>query len=400
MNKKYLYSIALGLGVATVSAFAAERVDSATPASVVSAEEIESTSNTSSIDSLLERIEALEAGGKKSDWSSKVKVKGDLRYRFQHVEAEEKDGSDLSTSKSIQRIRARLGVFADVNDFTTAGIGIRTGNKANTGNITLGKHFDGLDISIDLAYFTIAPEESKYGSATFGKMKQPWKNITAMLWDSDVNPEGIAYAYSGKANDTGIIGSLGYFRVVEEKIISDLNLGSAQLGITQPFGEKTKLTVGGSFYGYDNATEFTDPVLGGNYAVEYRIAEGFAELGFKDIGPIPFKFYGNYVNNTATSEKNDGYCVGIKFGDAKKGKWEAKYNYRDLGLYAAPAYFTDSDFADGGTGVKGHRIKAKYNFAKNLAGGLTYIYSLRTPDRSLDQNQQFNTLMLDLMVKF
>ena len=133
---------------------------------------------------------------------------------------------------------------------------------------------------------------------------------------------------------------------------------------------------------------------------DYRIAEGFAELGFKNVGPIPFKLYGNYVNNTATSEKNDGYCVGIKFADAKKGKWEAKYDYRDLGLYAAPAYFTDSDFADGGTGVKGHRIKAKYNFAKNLAGGLTYIYSLRTPDRSLDQNQQFNTLMLDLMVKF
>jgi opacity protein-like surface antigen len=50
--------------------------------------------------------------------------------------------------------------------------------------------------------------------------------------------------------------------------------------------------------------------------------------------------------------------------------------------------------------VTGHRIKGQYNFAKNLAGGLTYIYSQRTPDRSLDQDQQFNTLMLDLMVKF
>lgn len=387
MNKKNLCRIALGIAVSALPTFAADEV----------------AELRSQLETVTQRLDELEKDGgsiPKADWANKIKIKGDLRYRFQHVEAEQTDGSDLSTSKSIQRIRARLGVFADVNDFTTAGIGIRTGTRANTGNITLGKHFDGLDVSIALAYFSIAPEEAKYGSATFGKMKQPWKNTTDMIWDSDVNPEGIAYAYSGKAKDTGIIGSLGYFRVVEEKVISDLILGSAQLGITQPFGEKTKLTIGGSFYGYDNATEFADPVLPGDYAVDYRIAEGFAELGFKNVGTIPFKLYGNYVNNTATSEKNDGYCVGIKFADAKKGKWEAKYDYRDLGLYAAPAYFTDSDFADGGTGVKGHRIKAKYNFAKNLAGGLTYIYSLRTPDRSLDQDQQFNTLMLDLMVKF
>ncbi len=387
MNKKTIYSIVLGVTISATAIFAAE----------------DSAALRSELDALTLRLDAMEkedSSSSKSDWTDRIKIKGDVRYRFQHVEAENTSGNDLSTSKSVQRIRARLGVFADVNDFTTASVGIRTGNKANSGNVTLGDHFDGFDLSVSLAYFTIAPEDAKYGSTTFGKMKQPWKTSTDLIWDSDVNPEGIAYAYDGKANNTGIIGSLGYFRVEEEKAISDLNLGSAQVGVAQPLGKKTKLTVGGSFYGYDNATEFADPVLPGIYMVDYRIAEAFVELGIKDVGPVPFKLYGNYVNNTATSEKNDGFCIGIKFGDAKKGKWEAKYDYRDLGLYAAPAYFTDSDFADGGTGVEGHRIKAKYNFAKNLAGGLTYIYSLRTPDRSLDQDQQFNTLMLDLMVKF
>jgi hypothetical protein len=398
MNRHIVYRMALGIAVIAVSSFAADEAPQAL--STVSAEEIESTSVNADI---LERLEALESQAEaeaKSGWAGKVRVKGDVRYRFQHVAAEETDGSDLSTTKNIQRIRMRLGVAAEVNDFTTAGIGIRTGSKANSGNVTLGDNFDGFDVSVSLAYFTLAPSDAKYGSATFGKMKQPWKNSTDLIWDSDVNPEGIAYAYAGDYDAVNAFASAGYFRVEEENLTTDLNLASGQLGVALPLGEKVKLTAGGSAYVYENAPEFADPVLPGNYATDYTIVEGFAEAGIKDIGPVPFKLYGNYVNNTEADDENDGYCFGIKFGDAKKGKWEAKYDYRELGLYAAPAYFTDSDFADGGTGIEGHRIKGTYNFAKNLAGGLTYIYSQRTPARSLDQDQQFNTLMLDLMVKF
>jgi hypothetical protein len=299
----------------------------------------------------------------------------------------------MGTKKSIQRIRARFGIFADVNDFTTAGFGIRTGKKANSGNVTLGDHFDGFPMSVSLAYFDLAPEDAKYGKVTFGKMKQPWKRATDLIWDSDVNPEGIAYSYKGKIKQTGLFSSLGYFRVVEEKMHSDLNLGSAQLGATQPLTEKIKLTLGGSLYAYNNAKNFTDPV-------EYRILEGFTEIGFKDILPFGFKLYGNIVENTLADSKNTGFCAGIKFGDAKKGQWEAKYDYRYLGLYAAPGYFADSDIADGGSGIRGHRIKAKYNFSKNLSGGVTIMVAKRTAARTMDKAQNFNTLMLDLMVKF
>jgi len=358
----------------------------------------------SEIDGLSKRLAALEKEKsetkKNADWTDKISFKGDLRYRYQYVEAENTSGDDLHLKKSIQRIRARLGVFADVNDFTTAGIGIRTGDKANSGNVTLGDHFDGFTMSISLAYFDIAPEEAKYGKATFGKMKQPWKRSTDLIWDSDVNPEGIAYSYSGKIKQTGLFSSLGYFRVVEEKMHSDLNLGSAQLGAIQPFGEKIKLTLGGSLYAYDNAQEFADPVLSGSYPVDYRIFEGFSEIGFKDVLPFGFKLYGNVVENTLADSKNTGFCAGIKFGDAKKGTWEAKYDYRYLGLHAAPGYFADSDIADGGSGIRGHRIKAKYNFSKHLSGGVTLMIAERTPARTLNETQDFNTLMLDLMVKF
>jgi hypothetical protein len=392
MKKKIMYSIMVGIAVSTVSTFAAEKaMDSAIPVSVVSAEDIESTGTTSVAD-LLERIEALEVGAKKSNWSGKVKIKGDLRYRFEVVK------KDDDTSKNRQRIRGRIGAYADVNDVTTAGIRIRTGESANSGNQTIGDHFDGKEIFFDLAYIAIAPEDAKYGTVTLGKMKYPWKVTTDLIWDGDVNPEGIAYAYSTKLDKTGLFGSAGYFKVEDSSSTHDLNLASGQLGISQPLGEKTKLTLGGSYFHYDNATDFVDPNTGANelnYAVDYHIAEGFAELGVKDLLPVPIKFFGNYVNNVDIGNKDEGYSAGIKFADAKKGKWEAKIEYRDIDENAAPSYIADSDFGGGGTDIKGARLKTKYNLFKNLQVGITYISGEKK-----GSDTDIDTLHLDLIAKF
>ncbi|MDF7801099.1 putative porin [Pontiellaceae bacterium B1224] len=393
MNKKFIFGIAASLAL-SAAAFGASK-DTPAAVSTITAEEI-STPPTN--EELLKRLEALEEKQKEesqSGWAGKVRVKGDVRYRFQHVEAEDTAGNDLSTTKNIQRIRARLGVYADVNNFTKAAIGMRTGEKANSGNVTIGDGFDSKNFNLSLAYIAFDPEDAKYGTATIGKMKQQWQNTTDMIWDSDVNPEGFAYAYAGKMKNTGLFTSAGYYRVVETATSTDCSLGQIQGGVIQPIGDKLKGTFGVSYYGYDNAKAVA------LYPVGYKITELFFELGVKDVGPVGINFYGNVVSNSEVDTEDSGYCVGVKFSDANKGKWEAKYDYRDLGLYAAPGAFTDSDFADGGAGVKGSRIKGKYNFAKNLAAGLTYVYSERTPARTTTAfSQQFNSLMLDLMVSF
>lgn len=379
MNKKIAYTIAMAAVASATTVFAAEETAQADTADII------------------KRLEALEGANKKSSWSEKVKIKGDLRYRF---EVQKKDDD---TSKNRQRIRARLGAYAEVNDFTTAGIRIRTGKDANSGNQTIGSDFDGKGVYLDLAYITLTPEDAKYGAATLGKMKYPWKATTDMIWDSDVNPEGLAYSYSTKVEETGLFGSAGYFKVDDTSSTHDLNLAALQAGIAQPLGEKSKATIGGSYFDYDNVTHFTDPDTdpAANYMVGYRIAEGFAEVGFKDVMPVPFKVYGNYVNNTARGSNNEGFCTGIKFGDAKKGKWEAKIGYRDLDLYAAPAYYADSDYADGGTDIKGVRVKAKYNICKNLQAGLTFIAGEQKNTNKADSsNTDVDTLHLDLIAKF
>jgi len=372
----------MGLAVSTAASFAAE--EAASPVTAISSEEI---ATMPSSEDMLKRIEALEsqvaAGNKDASWAGKIKFKGDLRYRYENI-----NDDDGSIDENRQRIRVRLGAYADVNDFTTAGIRIRTGGGANSGNQTIGQGWDNKNVYFDLAYMTIAFNGGECGAATLGKMIYPWKTATDLIWDSDVNPEGIAYTYSTKLDNTGIFASTGYFKVEDDSLANDLDLASFQAGVTQPLGEDTKLTAGGSVFAYYNAMDYGAPV-------DYTVGEFFAELGFSDVLPIPFKVYGDYVNNTEESSDNQGLCLGVKFGDAKKGKWEAKVGYRDLDANAAPSDFADSDYAGGGTDIKGTRIKAAYNIGKHLQAGVTYIAG-----EQKSSGNAVDTVHLDLIASF
>lgn len=285
------------------------------------------------------------------------------------------------------RYRARLGAYADVNDFTVAGVQIRTGGTANSGNQTIGDNWDGKSVFFDLAYLTLSPDDGKYGSVTLGKMKYPWTAVSDLIWDGDVNPEGIAYAYSTEIGKTTWFGSAGGFKVQDTSATHDLNLISAQTGITQPLSDQTKLTVGGSVFSYDNAEDFM--------GLDFKITEAFMEASFKDVLPVPLKVYGNYINNLFEDKDEQGACIGIKLGDAKKGKWETSFDVRRLESNAAPAVFADSDFVGGGTDVKGFRVKAAYNISSHLQLGLTGISG-----KTISNDTDVQTVLLDLIASF
>ncbi|MBN2686519.1 MAG: putative porin [Pontiellaceae bacterium] len=365
MNKKTVYGIVAGLAASTAAALAQDGDIAALR---------------SQLNDVNARLAELEKGGtvtEKSDWTDTITLKGDLRYRYEF------NGVDGETSKNRQRIRLRIGAYADVNDFTTAGLRFRTGGSANSGNQTIGGDWNNKSIFLDLAYLTIAPEDGKYGALTLGKMKYPWHVASGMIWDGDVNPEGAAYTHSIGS----FFGSVGGFKVRENSGTHDLNLISAQLGTKQPLGDSAKLTFGGSMFAYDNAEA--------TYATDYNIAEVFTDVSFSDLLPIPVKIFGDYVNNTLESDDNQGVSAGIKFGDAKKGKWEASVEYRRLEANAVPATFADSDFVGGGTDVEGAQVKAAYNIAKHLQLGVAGIMG-----EQISSGTDVQTVLLDLSVSF
>jgi hypothetical protein len=338
---------------------------------------------------LLAKMEQIEkaqgetkAQVKDMDWASNIKLKGDLRYRYENVE---KDG-DLS--KDRQRIRARIGAYANVNEEVSVGMRLATGQDANSGNETLDDNWDDKSMYLDLAYMTYAPANVEGLAVTIGKMEKPWYVATDLLWDGDVNPEGIAATYNTEAGAVSLFGTAGYMILNDTSGSTDWEMFAGQIGAESALSDKTKLTVSGAAFGYQNSEEI------GGTAVEYTVLQGTAALGVKELLPCPVKFYVDAVTNVKADDENNGYNLGIKFGDAKKGSWEAKVDYRDLEENAAPEDYVDSDFAGGGTGIKGARVNAKYNLSKNFQLGATYIMGENSSGTDVD------TLQLDIVAKF
>lgn len=348
--------------------------------------------------------DAQEAAAK-PQWTDSVKVKGDVRFRLEQIDQEDRDTRDRA------RIRARLGVEAKVNDEVDAAFALASGNDDPVStNETLDNGFSTKDARLDLAYIDLHPEWLGGGSTILGKMKNPFIAVNDLQWDSDLNPEGAALNLelpSGEA--VKLLANGGAFWVEERSSDDETMLYGAQLA-AEVKTDAAKLTAGASYFLYDNIEGFA-PIYDaedsfGNsvtesdegelaYATGYDIVELFAKLGF-DAG-LPVEFSGNYVVNQDADDNDTGYMAGIKLGKLKEvGSFDVGYSYRELEADAVLGVFADSDSWGGGTDGKSHKFSGGYQIGKNLSGHLTYMMS----EQGLDNGKDYDRVQLDLVVKF
>lgn len=375
MDKKLAYAImAMGITVASATVFAAAEA-----------------SAKMDDESIIKRLEALEDANKKSGWTEKVKVKGDFRYRYEY---KAKDGN---TDKNRHRIRARIGAYADVNDQVKAGIRLASGSDESptSTNQTIDDYSSKKRIWLDLAYLTYSPDAINGLSVALGKMKQPWEQVSDLIFDTDVNPEGIGTAYEIDLDALTLATVLGYHIMAENKG-DDVELLSAQIAASGKVAEDIKLTAGVGAFIYNNIEGTAPPTsgnnttnaVGGMYTYGYEIIDGFAKLDIKK-GPAPVKIYGEYLNNMASGVGEDtAWLVGV---GAKYKKFGLDYNYRDMEADSVLGVLADGDF--GGPGGKGHKINAKYALLKNWSAALTYF---RVKNSGVD----IDLLQANLVVKF
>ncbi|MGE4487973.1 MAG: putative porin [Kiritimatiellales bacterium] len=325
-------------------------------------------------------------------WVADTKFKGDFRYRYENIE------DDGSNAKDRQRVRLRIGAYGTVNDFVDYGVRLATGGANAT---SANQDVDGgtkKEIRLDQYYVDLHPEMFKGAHLVMGKMPQPWVNRTGLIWDGDLNPEGLALTYKNTySNGFKLIANAGSF-VIDENKGDDLQLWAGQLaGETKLGGAKVTLGVSDFYYqraDSGGAAAGLTTANGNTTGTDFHLMEGFASVG---INPgIPVTFNGQYVVNADAATSDDtAYLLGVKVGKAKdKGTWEVGYNWRDTGNDAVPDGFNDSDFAGGTTGSYGHSFWAKYQIAKNLQAGATYLLA---KDYSGDN---VNTFQADLNFKF
>lgn len=358
-----------------------------------------------------------------SNWWETIKVKGDFRYRHEMINKEGKD------DRHRQRIRARLGLFGEVSEYTKVGIQLASGSDdpAST-NQTLDGAFSTKNIGIDLAYFTTGFKGVEGLKVIGGKMKNPFfkPGKSELIWDGDVNSEGGVATYQ-KAIDNFVLTMTGAGFWIDERSSSDDSYIAAGQGVARfNFNDKkSTVAVGGSIFSYTNAKDFepffeaddpmgntdythVDTLVGDEndttfesstcYLNGFELVEVFAEVTHK-FQNTPVTIIGDFVTNTAADSLNTGWLVGLRVGKAKKpGSWEFRYNYRSIEADAVPGIFTDSDFRGGGTDGKGHEVGGAIQLAANTAFKATYFSNEIGLEETETEN--YGRLQIDLQFKF
>ena len=347
-----------------------------------------------------EAVAKVEKHIEAASWPERLSWSGDLRPRYEYIDAEGKD------SRNRLRVRARAVINAQVTEGVTVGIGIASGSEDPvSSNQSIGKGGSTKGINLDLAYvdWKAAPGVT----VGMGKFKNPISRVGghSLLWDSDWRPEGINLRMT---KDKLFLNSMANWFEADSKKKTSFSY-MLQGGINLKLADNLKLKLGAGYFSTASAGHNSylgdgnlfgnslDPVTG-KYLYDYDVLELFGELAFSMFG-MPVVLFADVVHNSDAAVNNDGYAAGFRLGKVKKpGSWDFRYAYQDLEADATLGLVSDSDFGGGGTDVRGHIIKAGYGVAKNWTTHMTYIHA--ESNLAAKDPRDFDRLQLDLVFKF
>jgi putative porin len=333
-------------------------------------------------------------------WTERIKISGDLRLRYESIYNREQRQADLSAedvpTRHRYRIRARLFVDGKISDELFTHFMICTNQDVNqeatTTNQSFNDDFNDKGIYLHRAYGTYKPKWLPGLEVTAGKFKNTFMH-TDIMWDPDVNPEGIyeRYQYQGWKDFKPFI-HLGQMQVNEENMqADDAALYINQIGFDWKIGPVT-WTLAGSYYDWTNLhnTEYLHlgqyKGTGGNtfsnaggtvqYVYDYNLWEGITFVKFK-LGQVPTTLMFDYIKNTADhvpSNQDTAYFAGFKLGkEKKKGDWSLFYKYARIEKDALIGSMNDQDFY--GANRKGHKAMFRYMLLDRLMFGAAYFYT-------------------------
>lgn len=331
-------------------------------------------------------IDDSEKESKKSSlpkWVQSLKMSGDIRVRHQM-------DWDGSSTRNRDRLRVRFGIEAQPVDKVKAAFGIATGATSASGdkNPTSTNHtfqaFNKVPLFVDYAYIQYDPV--KWLKVSGGKVKnktQVW-SATDLVWDTDINPDGLAVNFDKGINDMfSIFANAGWYAMNEGRngsIMPDVYI--AQPGVSFKYGNfSAKAAVAYQQFNMKGRTVTSND--NGNYLTpndtDFRLVNPGIELKMKNIiAGLSLSVFGDYVKNTDDSvheNELEGRVFGVAFGSdkiSKLGTWQVKAMNRYLETYAIPLGLGDSDAYGGKGNSKGYEVIVTLGITNNLSFGFDY----------------------------
>jgi len=315
------------------------------------------------------------------------------------------------------------------------GFGLATGgtdpkSTNQTFNLDGGESFGTPDIRLDYAFGEYQPISNFKVVAGKFKMKPYLWKPADMLWDGDINPEGMSMHWEDRLADVAdtdywVNGGVWSLEHNDQDDRPDPFMTYVQAGVknkAEVLDKSVDTKLAATFYKFNGAhgNDFTDSEggnstgAGGVLGSDYTSLGLSTEVGVKELfGGLPLKlderiaFIGDFIHNfddeLIGDEKTTGWTLGAKFGHKKvkkPGSWQMKYLYVVLGADAFPDAFPDSDRGFGGeTDIESHEVAWKYAWRKNVTLGLDY-YQTRHYARSSGNDDTEHVLQADLALKF
>lgn len=398
--------------------------------------------------------------GAMPEWLSRISWDGDFRARYQRdsfpigntLPAQYNPAGlnligNTTDTHNYMRIQVHMGMKAKVSEYTFAAFRLSTGTTSNpvSTNQTMGNGFNKSSIVLDRAYMQSSPYYWMALSA--GKMPNPWLS-TDLVWDSDVNFEGVAAQLKPRFGEewSGFLtaGAFPFQDIQRSDIVlanskwlygtqlsakwTALNSSTAQFGVAlydfRNVEGTPNATVGSHFYDNTaaqsmqkgnslmNVNAIGDPAIYG-IASKFRELNYTARMDWAAFDPVHVVLSGDYVRNlgfnadeiaqrtgqAAPTPKITGYQAMLAIGYPQirqQGDWQANVAYKYLERDAVLDALTDSDFHLGGTNAKGFVISVNYGLDKGTSLGLRRISTdqIDGPPLSIDTTQ------LDLNMRF
>ncbi len=281
---------------------------------------------------------------------------GDIRLRYEH-ERNRPNQDDRNRA----RVRLRVGADVDLHPELVAGFRVRTGDAddPNSPHQTFGQMFDSYEFELDRAYVRWQPRWVEGASLVGGKFGSPFVTNPVygeLVWDADVNPEGVALTLARKIGDGHELRlAVGEYALEEQNNADEASLFAVQGAGTVRLADDWSAQGALAWYRYANlntdgststvADNSGNLIANGEYASEFSIWNPHASLTYSGLA-MPVTLAGEYIYNSRASTNDDsGYAVGISVGKVKEAlDWRAWYQYQRIERESVFSPFVQDDF--------------------------------------------------------
>jgi len=370
---------------------------------------------------------------------NELRIAGDVRVRYESRSGELPTGDHQERDRF--RYRFRAGLSGKMANNWAWGFRLETATGSRSSNVTMGddagpfaKNNDTVNVGQIWAQWTPTPELTFTG----GRMPNPLVT-TAMVWDADINPEGLAESFKRRVDKLeysvtaaqflySAAGTQNSFGTAAN--VQDLFLFAWQGGLKYYQEGTTKFfQINPTLYHYVHNNKYNPAAFKGNFT-----ATSAAAVNNLLVVDVPMEYdwvsngvlmrvFGDFAINVDGDDRatkwgradldgeDTAWQVGFQYGKAaNKGEWDAKLTYQSVGAFALDPNLVDSDIIDSRTNMRGWAFSGNYalgaatTFTLTLANGERKNDSLVAPGAgdvgSSNALDKYWLLQADVVVKF